>query len=214
MTSLQSNLRSADKSVISDHSMNTLLRTLLCLGSLVIMGGCLRSAEPVSQDQSVSQSGRPSHPIVPSGLGSKDCTSLAPPGELPMQRFERKGGCSIPAQVRTLKGILTVDAIEQGRMVAQYDRLDLIDPNPVIVSERRVDRMLAQARAFLWTHWTAHHRGYMTLTMSSVDATSTSHIFVEPDDGGRWRVAWRIVRHFGSVDDLPTYYGVEWDFPA
>jgi hypothetical protein len=44
--------------------------------------------------------------------------------------------------------------------------------------------------------------------------SSASHIFIEEDEKGRWRVAWRIVRHTGHIKDLPTYYGVEWVRPA
>jgi hypothetical protein len=54
----------------------------------------------------------------------------------------------------------------------------------------------------------------LLLTLSSVDATSTSHVFVEPDEAGRWRVYWRIVRRHSEVDDVPTAYGVRWVIPA
>ena len=27
-------------------------------------------------------------------------------------------------------------------------------------------------------------------------------------------MAWRIVRHSGLIDDLPTYYGVQWVRPS
>ena len=77
------------------------------------------------------------------------------------------------------------------------------DRAPIIVS----------ARSFLWEHWHNQKPAYLTLTGSSVDATSTPHIFVEQEEAGRWRVAWRIVRHNGVIDDLPTYFAVEWVRP-
>jgi hypothetical protein len=44
--------------------------------------------------------------------------------------------------------------------------------------------------------------------------TSTSHVFIEKDEIGRWRVYWRIVRHRSEVDDLPTSYAMRWVIPA
>ena len=70
--------------------------------------------------------------------------------------------------------------------------------------------VIARAREFVWQHWRNHRRGYLTLTAHSVDAAATSHIFVEQESNGRWRVAWRIVRDSGVIDDLPTYYDVQW----
>lgn len=93
------------------------------------------------------------------------------------------------------------------------ERLDVGDPRPRSVAERNVP-ITVHARSFLWERWRDKTPGYLTITASSVDATSTSHIFVEEDEKGRWRVAWRIVRHTGHINDLPTYYGVEWVRPA
>ncbi len=62
---------------------------------------------------------------------------------------------------------------------------------------------MGNARAFIWEHWQSKKRGYIRITFNSVDATSTSHIFIEPDSYGVWRVTWRIVRRNNEVDDLP-----------
>ena len=65
--------------------------------------------------------------------------------------------------------------------------------------------------------WHEHTRGYLVLTVSSVDHTGTSHIFVEPDDGGRWRVYGRQLDRDELIDE-PTVYWVLWvpngDMPA
>jgi len=67
----------------------------------------------------------------------------------------------------------------------------------------RIASAMGNARAFIWEHWQSKKRGYIRITFNSVDATSTSHIFIEPDSSGVWQVTWRIVRHSNEVDDLP-----------
>ena len=42
-----------------------------------------------------------------------------------------------------------------------------------------------------------------------MDATSTSHIFIEPAASSVWQVSWRIVRHNNEVDDLPPIRIIE-----
>ncbi|MBZ5507464.1 MAG: hypothetical protein LAO78_18550 [Acidobacteriia bacterium] len=170
--------------------------TSIILASLVIEGRGLRAQ-------------------VPSSLEAKDCASPAPPDELPNDRFIRKGGRTTP-HVKVLRQgtALTIDNVAQGRDLLRYDRLELADPEPRAVSERRSDSVRAQARTFLWNQWRERKEAYLVLTLSSVDATSTSHVFIEKDDTGRWRVYWRIVRHHGEIDDLPTAYAVKWVLPG
>ena len=145
------------------------------------------------------------HPPPP--VEAKPCTP-APKNELPVDRFARKGGRETPVSVQRDKGLLTVVGVEQGRDLSLYDRVDLgsVDNESATA--------VADARLFLWEHWSKQKLGYLTLTGSSVDATSTSHIFIERDETGRWRVAWRIVRHNDLIHDLPTYYAVEWVRPG
>jgi hypothetical protein len=69
--------------------------------------------------------------------------------------------------------------------------------------ETRIAAAMGNARTFIWEHWQSKKRGYIRITFNSVDATSTSHIFIEPDSSGVWQVTWRIVRHNNEVDDLP-----------
>ena len=95
----------------------------------------------------------------------------------------------------------------------QYDTLKLNHKATTIVGLRN-DPILAHARTFLFEHWRDQKQAYLSLTLRSVDATSTSHIFIEQDRTGRWRVSWRIVRHMGEVDDLPTYYSMRWVIPG
>lgn len=151
---------------------------------------------------------------VPPPLEPKSCEENAPPNELPNTRFARKGGLTTQAKVRYRNQVLTVDGVEQGRDLRGYETLTLTNPKPRTVVESEGDPMFATARTFLWEHWRDQKQGYLILTASSVDAMSTSHVFVEHDDSGRWRVSWRIVRHNDRIDDLPTDYGTEWVNPA
>ncbi len=150
---------------------------------------------------------------VPPPLEAKDCKAAAASDELPNARFERKGGRTTRLKVRLEGSALTVDGVAQGRNLGQYDRVELKNPGPMAGGVAQ-NNVIARARVFLWEHWRDRKRGYLIITLSSVDATSTSHVFVEPDDMGRWRVYWRIVRHTGEINDLPTYYSVEWVVPT
>jgi hypothetical protein len=144
---------------------------------------------------------------LPPAVEAKLCTPR-PENERPNDRFARKGGRETKASVRLHKGLLTVNGVEQGRDLSLYERVDLGSVRNESASA------LADARMFLWEHWSKQTLGYLTLTGSSEDATSTSHIFIERDEAGRWRVAWRIVRHNGLIHDLPTYYAVGWVRPG
>lgn len=151
---------------------------------------------------------------LPPPIESPDCSVAAPPKELPNARFARKGGRTTPSKVLFQKGVLTVRDVAQGRDLGGYETLTLTNPRPTTVLERKNDPIIPRSRTFLWQHWHDHKPAYLILTLSSVDATSTSHIFVEQDGTGRWRVSWRIVRHTGEVNDLSTYYAIEWVIPA
>lgn len=136
---------------------------------------------------------------TPAPLHAKECGPAKDKNELPKDRFARKGGRETKTTVLVDQGILTAVDIAQDRDLNKYERLNLKN-NP----------SLPQARTFLWEHWRDKKAAYLTLTLSSVDATSTNHVFIEQHQSGRWRVAWRIVRHNGDIDDLPTYYALEW----
>ncbi len=46
-------------------------------------------------------------------------------------------------------------------------------------------------RRFIWQHWSEKTRAYVRLAMSGIDSTQTTHVFIEPDQSGKWRVALR-----------------------
>ena len=151
---------------------------------------------------------------VPPPIEAQNCSAGSPSAELPNARFQRKGGRTTASKVLFEQGVLTVQDVAQGRNLSRYEQPILVNARPKTVVERKHDPTLPRARDSLWQHWPDHKQAYLILTLSRVDATSTSHVFVEQDDSGRWRVSWRIVRHRGEVDELPTYHAVEWVVPA
>jgi hypothetical protein len=147
---------------------------------------------------------------VPPPIEAADCNVAAPSKELPYARFARKGGRTTASKILFQGGVLTVKDVAQGRDLGKYETLTLTNPKHMTVVESKHDPVIPRARMFLWQHWHDREQGYLILTLSSVDATSTSHIFIEQDKTGRWRVSWRIVRHMGQVNDMPTYYSIAW----
>lgn len=149
---------------------------------------------------------------VPPRREAAECKD-SPSGEFANIRFRRKGGRTTKSKVLFADGEITIANVEQGRDLKEYNTLKL-NPKTRTVAGLKDDPILAQARTFLFEHWRDHKKAYLSLTLSSVDATSTSHIFIEQDETGRWRIAWRIIRDVGEIDDLPTYYSVRWVRPA
>jgi|GEM_PF-1728873 len=48
-----------------------------------------------------------------------------------------------------------------------------------------------KARDFIWNHWREKKRAYIVVMVTSPDAGSDVHIFIEPDSANVWRVVWR-----------------------
>lgn len=62
---------------------------------------------------------------------------------------------------------------------------------PLLRESPRCQSSLRKARGFIWNHWREKKRGYLVVTITSPDASSDVHMFIEPDDAGAWRVVWR-----------------------
>ena len=115
-------------------------------------------------------------------------------------------------------GGFTTQAIAGTRNLSLYDDAGHFDcrrftrgaiyKNPE-EEKARIASSMEDARAFIWEHWQSKKRGYIRITFNSVDATSTSHILIEPDTSSVWQVTWRIVRHNNQVDDLPPIRTIE-----
>jgi hypothetical protein len=138
--------------------------------------------------------------------------------EPPNENSSNDGGTSV--QVPTFKakdGGLTTETITGMRNMSLYEDGGHFDCRGVTLvalkkpnEERaRIASAMKRARTFIWEHWQSKKRGYVRLTFNSVDAISTSHIFIEPDSRELWKIMWRIVRHNNRLDDVPTIRAVE-----
>ena|SRR5687767_7902189 len=58
-------------------------------------------------------------------------------------------------------------------------------------NSRRCQSSYRKARDFIWNHWREKKRAYIVVMITSPDAGSDVHIFVEPDDANVWRAVWR-----------------------
>ena len=143
-------------------------------------------------------------------------------GEDQWKRFERKGGRLTKAETKWHpNGELSSANITEGRDLSLYDQggyFNCFAHIPVRTQkeqdqiERRVRQRVATARLFILNHWQEHRRGYIRLSFDSVDAHSTSHIFIEPDSSGKWQVIWRIARDSNEITTLPVLRSVARDF--
>jgi hypothetical protein len=137
--------------------------------------------------------------------------------ETPNERFYRKGGKSTKAAIIVQNGQLTTAAIAQGRDLSLYDdgghancRAGMVRFQGESAADFNSENCrILKVRDFIWEHWQNKRKGYIRISFDSVDAVSTSHIFVEPDQNGKWHVAWRIVRHFGEITDITDIISVE-----
>ena len=48
-----------------------------------------------------------------------------------------------------------------------------------------------KGRDFIWKHWREKKRAYIVVMITSPDAGSDVHIFIEPDAANVWRIVWR-----------------------
>ena len=137
--------------------------------------------------------------------------------ETPNERFYRKGGKETKAVVIIKDGELTTSDVAQQRDLASYASGGHINCRDGMVrygGESAADFssercQLPKLRDFVWEHWQAKKRGYIRISFDSVDAVSTSHLFIEPDKDGKWHVAWRIVRHLGEITDVPDIRAIK-----
>lgn len=55
-------------------------------------------------------------------------------------------------------------------------------------NQSKCDRSLAKARRFVWEHWEKRKRGYVAVAWGSDGRTGTTHLFIEPNKEGKWRI--------------------------
>jgi hypothetical protein len=124
--------------------------------------------------------------------------------ETPRQEFFALGGKETPAKVIVRGNDLTTLDIAEGRDLSQYVNGGSFD------SGFNGRRNPSKIRQFIWNCWHHRHRGYIRDSSHSIDASGTSHIFVEPAADGHWHVAWRIVRSDNTISDMPDTVSVTW----
>lgn len=116
---------------------------------------------------------------------------------------------TLSSQVHVIKqrdGHLTCAGLLGSRDLTSYDVLSSPAIGNGSIQEISRIQVAAEsvARSFIWDHWQQRRRGYTVVSFSSVDAVSTNHVLVEPDRNGRWQIVYKIVRHSGILDELPT----------
>ena len=90
---------------------------------------------------------------------------------------------------------LTTNNITQKRDISQYTLGGHIDCRRWGKENKlSVECKKNSLRDFIWQLWTDKKRGYITQSGDSVDASSTAHIFIEPDKKGNWNIVIRIAR--------------------
>jgi len=114
------------------------------------------------------------------------------------------------------KSELTTKDITQNRDLTKYEQGGYFDCRSWAPEEDdRGECNEKKIRDFIWLHWTEKKRGYIRVTRNSVDAQSTSHIFIEPNNSGKWRAVWRIVRLHAipelsnQITEVETLFQVE-----
>ena len=114
------------------------------------------------------------------------------------------------------KGELTAKDITQNRDLTKYEQGGYFDCRGwTAKNDDRGECNEKKIRDFIWSHWTEKKRGYIRITYNSVDAQSTSHIFIEQNSNGKWRVARRIVRFHAipqlnnQITEVETLFQVE-----
>lgn len=110
---------------------------------------------------------------------------------------------------------LTAKGITQNRNLSEYEQGGHFTKGGLIKENPCFDCGEKSGRDFIWKNWTEKKRGYIRITYHGTDAFSTSHIFIEPNEKGEWRIAWRIARQHTSseydnlITDIPTIIEVD-----
>ncbi|MGB7202997.1 MAG: hypothetical protein WBD16_12155 [Pyrinomonadaceae bacterium] len=52
----------------------------------------------------------------------------------------------------------------------------------------KCERSLTNTRRFVWEHWKNRTRGYVAVSNGSDGRTWTRHLFIEPNEDGKWRI--------------------------
>jgi DNA polymerase III epsilon subunit-like protein len=93
-------------------------------------------------------------------------------------------------------GELTTEGLTQNRDMALYDKAGQFDCRGFYPKDKpKGECNENKIRDFIWQHWTNKKLGYIGITYNTVDSISTFHMFIEPNDKGKWNSVWRIARN-------------------
>lgn len=88
-------------------------------------------------------------------------------------------------------------AIFEGRDLASYDFAGVVGcgVEDQKTSNDRCEADYKRARDFVWKHWTQKKSGYIEVRKRSIESARerTTHLFIEPDEAGKWRIVERTV---------------------
>ena len=90
---------------------------------------------------------------------------------------------------------ITNEDIFQGRDMSQYKKENTSNCN----SHKCVQ---SKVRRFIWEHWQNKESGYIENELQGIDVSITDYIFIEPDEAGKWRVIWKVVRRQYPNNDI------------
>ena len=90
--------------------------------------------------------------------------------------------------------------IIQGRNLALYDAGGEF---LAALSHPITPEQMEKLRSFISEHWKNHRRGYVRVNFAGIDNLEESHIFIEPNNAGDWRIIWRTIHHQGVIPPPP-----------
>jgi hypothetical protein len=67
----------------------------------------------------------------------------------------------------------------------------------------------ADARQFIWDHWTQRRRAYLRVLFTDIDWSSMTHVFIEPDTKGNWSILWSEVLRGDKIRHTTPITGIK-----
>jgi hypothetical protein len=88
---------------------------------------------------------------------------------------------------------------EQERDLSGYDLGGPVEECTWQEGNERKQCLIArdEARKFIYEHWLEKRKAYIAIDFPCVDCAPVLHVFIEPDDDGKWRIASRLEGRFG-----------------
>ena len=74
------------------------------------------------------------------------------------------------------------------------------------VDRSKCERSMEKARRLVWEHWKKRKSGYLAVVRASDNAERVTHLFIEPNPDGGWRVVERTVPMLREPEDPEHYW--------